>query len=236
MWTFLAIIIGTGAGGALLDATQVIPMWMPGLLLAGFAAVGFVAARTIPPVSAARGQGGVAETVRSAWTTIRADRVLWLTVLGQAFYWTIVSLVGQTIPIFTRQLELVADSRSANTLAVLPLLVLGIGTAAGSVLVGRLSASKVEVGFIPLGAAGIALCTSLLGAFGPASAGMIGTVAIMALLGLSSGFVNVPLNALLPVAAAGRPPRCGHRVLQRTDLRWHHGWLATRTIAGSGGP
>ena len=202
MWTFLAIIIGTGAGGALLDATQVIPMWMPGLLLAGFAAVGFVAAHTIPLVSAARGQGGVAETVRSAWTTIRADRVVWLTVLGQAFYWTIVSLVGQTIPIFTRQLELVADSRSANTLAVLPLLVLGIGTAAGSVLVGRLSASKVEVGFIPLGAAGIALCTSLLGAFGPASAGMIGTVAIMALLGLSSGFVNVPLNALLQ----WRPP------------------------------
>jgi acyl-[acyl-carrier-protein]-phospholipid O-acyltransferase/long-chain-fatty-acid--[acyl-carrier-protein] ligase len=195
MWTFLAIIAGTGAGGALVDATEGGPVWLVGVGLAVLSVVGFFAARTIAPVPAARAQGGVADTVRSAWSAIRADRVLWLTVLGQGFYWTIVSLVGQTIPVFARQL--VEGSPQENTLQMLPLLVLALGTAAGSVLVGRLSAGKVEVGFIPLGGTGITLCTLLLGLLGPDLAGIVGTLLLMALLGACCGFVTVPLNALL---------------------------------------
>lgn len=200
MWTFLAIIAGTGAGGALVDVTRGGPVWLAGLGLAMLSAVGLVAAITVPRVPAARGQGGVAETVRIAWAAVRADRVLWLTVLGQGFYWTIVSLVGQTISVFVR--PLVDGQPAENTLASVPLLVLALGTAAGSVLVGRLSAGKVEVGFIPLGAAGITFATLVLGALGPGWAGMTGMLLFMALLGMSSGFVNVPLNALLQ----WRPP------------------------------
>jgi acyl-[acyl-carrier-protein]-phospholipid O-acyltransferase/long-chain-fatty-acid--[acyl-carrier-protein] ligase len=195
MWSFLAIIAGTGAGGALLDATRGGSECVAVFGLALLSLAGFFAARTIERVPPARAQGGVAETVRLAWTTVRADRVLGLTVLGQGFYWTIVSLVGQTIPVFARRL--VDGSASANTLQMLPLLVLALGTAAGSVVVGRLSAGKVEVGFIPLGGTGITLCTLLLGLLGPEWAGMTGTLLLMALLGACSGFVNVPLSALL---------------------------------------
>ena len=195
MWTFLAVIAGTGGGGILLDVTNGGQTWLVGLLLAVLAGIGGYAAFTLPAVAPARSQGGVADTVRSAWTAVRADRVLWLTILGQGLYWTIVTLVGTTIPVFARQL--VTEEAAKNTLTVLPLLVLGLGTAAGSIGVGRLSAGKIEVGFIPLGGTGIAFCTLLLGALGPSVAGMVVTLIFMAVLGVSSGCVNVPLNALL---------------------------------------
>lgn len=193
MWTFLAIIAGTGAGGLLLDMTRGRAVFLASLILAVLAGVGVWAARTIPAVPPARAQGGIGETMRAGWSAIRSDRVLWLTFLGLGFYWTIVSLVGQNIPVYARGL-LDPESSWGNTLAMLPLLLLALGTAAGSVLVGRLSGSKVEVGFIPLGAAGITLGTLLLAVFGP---GLFGTLILMALLGLSSGCVAVPLNASL---------------------------------------
>jgi len=198
MWTFLAIIAGTGAGSVLLEVTRGGPVFLVGAGLAAFAAVGFVAARTVPPVAPARAEGGISATLPAALSAIRADRALWLTVLGLGFYWTILSLVGQDIPVYARGM-LAQDDPWANSLATLPLVCLALGTAAGSVLVGRLSAAKVEVGFIPLGAFGITVCSLLLGAFGP---GLAGTIVLMAFLGISSGFVAVPLNALLQ----WRPP------------------------------
>ncbi|MCI0458639.1 MAG: MFS transporter, partial [Gemmataceae bacterium] len=193
MGTFLAIIAGTGAGGLLLDVTRGGLAWFAGFLLLLLAVAGFLGARSLPPVPAARAQGSLGNTLQEAWQTIRGDRVLWLTVLGTTFYWTIASLVGQDIPVYVRGI-LALDDPGANTKATVPLGMLGIGIAAGSFLVGRLSEAKVEVGFIPLGASGMALFLLLLGVWAP---GFGGTLLVMALLGLASGCLVVPLNALL---------------------------------------
>jgi acyl-[acyl-carrier-protein]-phospholipid O-acyltransferase / long-chain-fatty-acid--[acyl-carrier-protein] ligase len=193
MTTLVAIIAGTGVGSFLADRTAGGATWLGGALLVAVAVTGFLGARSLPSIPPAGVPGTLGDTVRGGWRVIRGDRVLWLTVLGQIFYWTIASLVGQDIPVYVRG-RLDAADPNANLKASVSLTVLAVGVAAGSVLAGRLSAAKVELGLIPLGATGMSLFLLLLGACGP---GPGGTLFLMALLGLSSGLVLVPLNAIL---------------------------------------
>ncbi len=64
----------------------------------------------------------------------------------------------------------------------------------GSLLAGKLSDAKVELGYIPLGGIGI---TASLFAIGMGTPRLGGTLIAMACLGFASGFVVVPLNALI---------------------------------------
>jgi acyl-[acyl-carrier-protein]-phospholipid O-acyltransferase/long-chain-fatty-acid--[acyl-carrier-protein] ligase len=179
-------------GGLILDAAShlVVPLWVGGLLLAGLSACGLLAALTIPTVAPARSEGGLAATIRLAWDAIRADRVLRLTVIGQVLVWGIASLVPAPIlPYATKVLGI-----QSELLASLPLVMLGLGIGAGCVLAGRLSGPKVEYGLLPLGALGLTVCTLAFAAIGP---NLPGLMLIMALMGLFSGLLFVPLNALL---------------------------------------
>ncbi len=186
--TFLGIIAGVGAGGLLLDLTEP-HVWLAGLPLTFLAAAGLAAAWTIPSVPPARASGGLVETVAGAWSAVRADRVLRLSIIGSAFYWTVASLLGQDVLIYAKATLQLSDAR-----AVVPLAVFGLGVGLGSFLAGRMSASKVEYGLIPLGAAGLALFTLPLAALGPGAAA---TAALMVPLGVASGFLVVPLDALI---------------------------------------
>ncbi|HEU4402404.1 MAG TPA: acyl-[ACP]--phospholipid O-acyltransferase [Candidatus Polarisedimenticolia bacterium] len=186
--TFLAVIAGSAAGGQLLHVTGE-RAWIGGLLLTLFALVGFAAALSVPEVRPSSAEGGVLTTVRGAWAAMRADRVLWLAVLGSAFFWAVASLLGQDVLVYIKTVLRVSDALSG-----VPLAVFGVGVGAGSLLAARLSASKVEYGLIPLGAVGLAVFTFLLGLAAP---GFAGTVVLMALLGAASGLLIVPLNALV---------------------------------------
>ncbi len=188
MWTFLALISGTAAGGVLLDHSRG-QAYFATALLALVAVLGLTAARAIPPVPAAGSTQGPVAALTGAWRVIRGERVLWLTVLGQMLFWMIVSFVGQNILVYDKAVLGLSDSK-----AVLPLAGFGIGVGIGSFAAGRLSASKVELGLIPLGAMGIAFFTLLLGVLAP---GFAGTLTLMALLGVASGLLVVPLDSLL---------------------------------------
>ena len=188
MWTQVAIISGTLAGGPFLHWAGRSP-WIAGLVLTFLAALGFIASWTVPRVRPARSEGGIATTVKIAWAALRSDRVLRLAVLGAVFFWTIASLVSQDILIYGK-----AALGLRDWAVGLPLGILGVGIAAGAILAGRLSASKVEYGLLPLGATGLTLFLFLLGALTP---GLPGTLAFMALLGMASGLLLVPLDALI---------------------------------------
>ncbi|HWT84094.1 MAG TPA: MFS transporter, partial [Candidatus Methylomirabilis sp.] len=82
MWTNLAIIGGTVAGGIIVYFTGA-RAWLGGTLLAAVSVMGLIAALGIPRVPAARSEGGLAETFQLAWTAVRADRILRLAILGQ---------------------------------------------------------------------------------------------------------------------------------------------------------
>ncbi|HEV8673597.1 MAG TPA: acyl-[ACP]--phospholipid O-acyltransferase [Methylomirabilota bacterium] len=188
MWTFVAIIAGTAAGGALLDVTGE-RTWLAGLVLTTSAIVGFLAAIGVPPVAPARSEGGVRATVEGAWSAIRGERILWLAVLGSSLFWAVASLLGQDILVYAKAFLRISDVQASSLLAVF-----GLGVGGGSLLAGRLSASKVEYGLIPLGAVGVGVLTLLLGVLAP---GFLGTLAFMVLTGVASGLLVVPLNALI---------------------------------------
>lgn len=188
MWTFLAIIAGTTAGGLFLGLSGASP-WLAGLALTVFSLTGLIAAWTIPHVPASRSEGGVGATLSIAWAALRADRLLRLAVGINILFWTIASLFGQDMLIYAKGRLALSDELSG-----LPLAVLGIGIGIGAVLAGRLSASKIEIGLIPPGCVGLSAGLVALGLFEP---GLASTLFLMALLGVCSGFINVPINALI---------------------------------------
>lgn len=188
MWTFLAIILGTAAGGVLLDFSGS-RFWITSGFLTLFALVGFIYSLGIPRVPAARSEGNLIETIRSAWSAICTERILKLAVAGSIVYWTIASLMGQDVLVYAKTVLNLSDSYSG-----IPLAAFGLGVGAGSLLAGKLSGPKVEYGLIPLGAIGMTVTALLLALLSPAFAGLLG---FMALLGVASGFIIVPLNALI---------------------------------------
>ena len=190
-WSFGPLppfILGTAAGGILLSLADPSP-WLAGLVLIGMTLIGFAAAFSIPRVPVARSEGGIEETIRGAWSALSADPVLRFGMLGSITFWTMASLVGQDIIIYGKAVLELSDDQTG-----LPLAAFGVGMGIGAVLAGKLSGPKVEFGLIPYGAAGISLCLFMIGLLTPQ---FWGTVLWMILLGVSSGFVVVPINALV---------------------------------------
>lgn len=188
LWTFLAIIGGTGTGGLLLQMSGSSP-WLGGAVLLLCSVMGFAASLMVPAVPRAREEGGLVATLQGAWQAVQADRVLRLGISGNVGYWTIASLVGQDVLIYAKAVLGLSDSLSG-----LPLATFGVGIGLGSVLAGKLSHAKVEVGQIPLGAVGLMVGLLLLGTLSP---GLTGTLLGMGWLGFASGFILVPINALI---------------------------------------
>ena len=188
MWTFLAIILGTAAAGPLLDRSGS-QIWIVGLFLLATAVIGFVASFGIPKVPVARAEGALVETLRTAWSAMRSDRILGLAVAGSVVYWTVGSLLLQDILVYAKTVLDLSDTVSA-----FPLAVSGLGIGVGSIAAGKLSRSKVEYGLIPLGATLMAVACFLLALLSPQFTGLL---ILMALLDLGSGLLLVPLTALI---------------------------------------
>ncbi len=184
----LAMLAGLAAGPVLLYTVKGWT-WGAGLVLSAISVLGLLAALKIPRVPRARAEGGLASTVHLAWESIRADRVLGLVLLGQIFVWTVATLVPPPIMAYdASQLKL------PDWQAGLPLAALGIGVGVGCLLAGWLSGAKVEYGLLPLGALGLTLTTLAFALIGPR---LPGTIVVLSLLGIFSGLMFVPLNALL---------------------------------------
>jgi acyl-[acyl-carrier-protein]-phospholipid O-acyltransferase/long-chain-fatty-acid--[acyl-carrier-protein] ligase len=188
MWSNLGIIAGMVGGGVLHELCGG-QAWMAGLPLAILSVMGLAAAYSVPRVPPARRDGGLARTVEIAWTSIRSDRILRLAVYGQVFVWSISSVFPAPILAYVK-----SDLGMNDSLSGVPMAVLGIGIGVGSVLAGKLSSAKVEYGLIPFGALGLTLWTLILASTGP---GRVMTLVLLGLIGISSGIVFVPLNALL---------------------------------------
>jgi len=186
--SFLAIILGNVAGGALLvwfDGRA----WLVGACLAGFSLIGLAAAWFVPRVPVAGAKEPLTACLGGAWKALRADRTLWLAMLGSVAFWGLVSLLGQDVLVYAKVVLGLGDEYAG-----VPYALFAIGIGIGSLLAGRLARGKVEPGLIPLGALGLAIGTALLGLLVP---GIVGTLVLMALLGIASGLVVVPLNAML---------------------------------------
>ncbi len=192
MSTFVAIVLGTAVGGYLFEALHA-RLWLIGVLVVGVAVVGTISSFGIPRVPAAAAPQTIDPNPwGEIWTgvkTLRRDRVLWLTVLGISYFWFLGSLLQLVVILFGTETMKLTDTWVAVLTACA-----AIGIGAGSLIAGRLSGDKVELGLAPIGAIGMGVFAIALSRSGHSF-----TLAAinLTIVGVFGGFFAVPLNALL---------------------------------------
>ena len=207
--TFVAILIGTLAGG-LLAGAGVAAVWiaMAGL---GVAVAGYIASRGIPEAPPPAPDLVVnVNPLSETWRNIgfaRENRTVFLSILGISWFWLYGALFLAQIPAYGK--FVIGGGEAAVTL-LLATFTVGIGT--GSLLCERLSARHVEIGLVPLGSIGLTvfgLDLALASLALPAVTGELPLGALLArpgvwrvladllFLGMFGGFFIVPLYALV---------------------------------------
>ena len=212
--TFLAIVCGTVAGGALMllahGATVV------GATGIGLALVGLVAAWCLPDVPAADPTLRLSPNVfAETWRVVRhaaAIRPIWLSVLGLSWFWTMGATLLTEFPVVARD-----TLHAGGSMLTLLLTVFAIGVGVGSIQCARLLRGEISARLVPFAALGISLfcwdfATAATGAgaaggFATAAAAlgsfagwrMIGDLFLLAACG---GTFSVPLYAIIQDAAA----------------------------------
>jgi acyl-[acyl-carrier-protein]-phospholipid O-acyltransferase/long-chain-fatty-acid--[acyl-carrier-protein] ligase len=190
--TFLAIIFGTVAGAWMGEHFAAHEVYA-GYVLMALSVVGFATSLTIDEVPAAAPEKPFrVNIVGDLWIQIgkmRRDRALFLAVLGNTYFWFLGSLLFATIVVYGPDVLHVGQTKTGYLNATLAL---GIGI--GSLAAGWLSDNKIEYGLIPLGSIGMT-CTGL--ALGATPHGLVGSAALLGLLGFWAGFFAVPVNALI---------------------------------------
>jgi len=112
---------------------------------------------------------------------------LFLSLIAMSYFWFLATTFDLLIYLYAkRHLEL----GDAGTSGLLIALMLGIGI--GSIIAGKVSEGKVELGLVPIGGVGLAISCMLLGVSVHST---LLTALLLSLLGISSGFFIVPLNA-----------------------------------------
>lgn len=212
--TFVAILVGTLAGGLLAGAAGH-PSWVAfaGLLVA---AIGFLASFGIPAAPApVPGLQVNLNPVSETWRNIgfaRQNRTVFLSILGISWFWLYGALFLAQFPVYAK--NILGGNESSVTL-LLATFTVGIGM--GSMLCEKLSGEHVEIGLVPFGSIGLTLFGLDLVFASPASLPVGAPLAISGLLslhqtwrvlfdlfalGLFGGFFIVPLYVLIQLRSA----------------------------------
>jgi 1-acyl-sn-glycerol-3-phosphate acyltransferase len=212
--TFVAILLGTLAGGLLAGAAAQ-PTWvaLAGLVIA---AIGYLFSRGIPAAPAPAPELVVnLNPFSETWRNIgfaRQNRTVFLSILGISWFWLYGALFLAQFPAYAK--NVLGGGESSVTL-LLATFTLGIGL--GSLLCERLSGKHVEIGLVPFGSIGLTIFGLDLAFASPAAlpvgaplalGGLLGLPEIwhvlfdLFALGLFGGFFIVPLYALIQLRSA----------------------------------
>jgi 1-acyl-sn-glycerol-3-phosphate acyltransferase len=214
MGTFVAILAGTIAGGVLVKEAggSAVPVAIACLALAalGRVAAAFVPASPAPDPGLAINWNPVSETWRNLALAHR-QRAVFNSLLGISWLWFFGSLFLTAITPFAR--TTLGGDEGVVTL-LLALFSIGIGL--GALACERLSGGRIEIGLVPLGAAGMTVfAIDLWLASRGAQPSGVSNAAVFAadaanwrvmadlfLLALFAGLYSVPLYALIQSRAA----------------------------------
>jgi acyl-[acyl-carrier-protein]-phospholipid O-acyltransferase/long-chain-fatty-acid--[acyl-carrier-protein] ligase len=206
MLTFLAIIFGVALAGGLLDLFTKERVWMASLVCVVIAAAGTGTSLLVRRLPAA--QPGL-KYDRSVWLIsgeilrlLRKDRDLMRAIVVVSIFWMVGGIVQPALNALGRtQLGLESD------LAVSALSgVVGIGIAAGCMLGGYFSRSRINPRVVAVGAFGLLatmIAMSLPGGPHRHLLGYWGSMPVLALMGVFTGMFIVPIQVMLQ----SRPPR-----------------------------
>ncbi|WP_374383738.1 acyl-[ACP]--phospholipid O-acyltransferase [Dongia sp.] len=191
MSTFLAIIIGTQLGGQLYQSLGHSPFGM-GLILLSVAIVGSLASlgigRTPAPQHKVPFTWNPIAGIDGGFKELFSNRRLYLTVLGISWFWYLGALVQISIPLYGTKLLGLSEGATGGLWAAV-----AIGIGVGSMVAGRLSGHKVELGLVPIGSIGMGAAAILL----VTADTITGAILWLTVLGFFGGFYVVPLNAML---------------------------------------
>ncbi len=222
MSTFVAIVLGTSIGGLVFAAFRDTPMAIALVLLA-IAIIGTLTAFRIPETGARRSRQPL---LWAPWGEVilglrrlRANFTLWMTAVGTAFFWFLGALLQMALLPHAEATLLVNEAGATQLYTAM-----AIGIGAGSLIAGRLSGNRIELGLVPLGSFGMALFGLLLAAAAPS---YWLSAAALAGLGFSGGLFVVPLNALLQHRA---PPEEKGRILATANVMQTVGILLASVV------
>ena len=210
LWTLLAAIGGTLAGGVLAHHFHGRQQWS-GILLVLLSLLGLLTSLGISRVPAAdparRYHWNWAKQFLEEIQRMRQDAVLWVAVIANTFFWFLGTILLLNIVLYGTDILQVDEAHSSYLLAAL---CMGIG--AGSYLAGSVSGRKIEMGMILPGMTGIVLATGAL--FVPGLSYEL-VLLLLCALGMAAGFFVVPINALIQ----NRPkPEVKGRVIGASNL------------------
>jgi acyl-[acyl-carrier-protein]-phospholipid O-acyltransferase / long-chain-fatty-acid--[acyl-carrier-protein] ligase len=190
--TFLAAIAGTVVAGQL-------PHWFgehqsySGVFFLGCSVIGLLSSLGITHVAAAdpsrKFQINFLGDLWKHGERIKKDRVLWLSVAGNTYFFFLAALLQFDIVFYGYEVLQVPSTRGSLLQAAV-----AIGIGVGSLAAGYLSGGRIEYGLIPLGATGITVFGFLLALPGLSFNSVL---IFLALLGFFGGFFIVPISALL---------------------------------------
>src|SRR5258708_23232261 len=155
MSTFVAIVLGS-AIGAFLFSSWKNEAWKIGIVTLGVSVVGFLTSLKITRVPASGATAPFklnpfAEVITGSKHLLR-ERPLWLTVLGISYFWLLGALFQAALLLFGSEV-LKQDELRVGLMVTC----LAVGIGVGSMLAGRLSCNKAELGLVPLGSIFLAI-------------------------------------------------------------------------------
>lgn len=192
MSTFVAIVMGTSIGAFFFTLWKNQP-WNMGFATLAIAVAGLLTSFGITRVPAAGATGKFLfnpfSEVLAGTRHLLLQRQLWLSVVGISYFWFLGALFQLDLLLFGSEVLRVSDLQVGLLITSL-----AVGIGVGSMLSGRLSGNKIELGLVPLGSLLMAVFSVAL--FFTRHSYRL-SVADLMLLGISSGLFIVPLNAFL---------------------------------------
>jgi acyl-[acyl-carrier-protein]-phospholipid O-acyltransferase/long-chain-fatty-acid--[acyl-carrier-protein] ligase len=192
MSTFVAIVIGTAMSAVLSDRFSGEP-WKMGILMVAIAVVGYFTSTRVRDTGAAGSTSPFllnpfAEVVKGTQYLL-SDRPLWLTVMGISYFWMLGALFQLDLLLYGSEVLKVGDTKIG-----LMVTALAIGIGAGSLIAGKVSGDRVDLGLVAVGSFGMGVMSLALYS---ARSSYMWSLIVLAVLGLASGLFIVPLNAYL---------------------------------------
>lgn len=207
--TYLAIIFGLIVGGASVAFDPDSQIVLSTFLLA-VAVLGYFASREIPDTRAVDPEIRLNWNVWSeTWRIVgfaRADRSVFLSILGISWFWFFGSAMTLQMPAYT--LDILHGNEEITTLI---LVAFAVGVGLGSLMCERLSGRRLELGLVPFGSIGLTLfsidlyfaqpifhlqAVTTVGEF-ITRPGSLRVLFDMAMLGAFGGLYSVPLYAFI---------------------------------------
>ena len=154
--TFLAILMGTIAGGVLILTPQGDHFIALSMIAVGLA--GYATSRAIPPAPAPSPQIRIGRNIlRDSWRMVASERAVpsvYRAILAISWFWLVGATFLSQFPAFTKEVL-----RAQEGVVTLFLTMFSVGIAIGSLLCNRLLKGEITTRFVPHAAFGISLFT-----------------------------------------------------------------------------